>query len=199
MSISFVQPASKGSEPLRIVGFSGNTHRPSRTRALVETVGSALANLRPHRLEIYDLVDAGPGLGASRRADLPPEARAIIEAIEQADALIIGSPVYKGSYAGLFKHVIDFVEPAALAGKPVVITATGGGHRHALVVEHQLRPLFAFFAALTLPTAIYAGERDFSDGALADPDLKARVLQAAQELEAALERPARATVARRVA
>ena len=78
-----------------------------------------------------------------------------------ADALIVGSPVYKGSYTGLFKHLFDFVEPEALAGKPVILTATGGGPRHALVVEHSLRPLFGFFTALTIPTAIYASDQDF--------------------------------------
>lgn len=199
MSFSFVPSSPKGTDHLRVVGFSGNTRRPSRTRALVEAVGAALADLRSPSLEVFDLVDAGPGLGAASRADLPREARRIVEAIEQADALIIGSPVYKGSYAGLFKHVIDFVEPSALIGKPVVITATGGGHRHALVVEHQLRPLFGFFSALTLPTAIYAGERDFTDGALSDPDLKARVARAALELDLALNRDLRSTAIRRVA
>ena len=48
----------------------------------------------------------------------------------------------------------------------MVLTATGGGDRHALIVEHQLRPLFGFFEALTLPTAVYATDKDFTDGVL---------------------------------
>ncbi len=152
-----------------VVGLSGNIRRPSKTRELVETVGQALVSRRQVRLDVFDLIDAGPGLGAAlRREDLSLPAARIIDAIEKADALIIGTPVYKGAYTGLFKHVFDLVDPAALAGKPVLITATGGGPRHALVVEHSLRPLFGFFTALTIPTAIYASDADFRDGSLVD-------------------------------
>src|SRR3954471_22141706 len=55
-------------------------------------------------------------------------------------SLLPENVVYReGSYTGLFKHLFDLVNPGALADKPVVLTATGGGPRHALVVEHQLR------------------------------------------------------------
>jgi FMN reductase len=49
----------------------------------------------------------------------------------------------------------------------VLIGATGGGPRHALVIEHQLRPLLGFFEAQTLATGIYAAEPDFDEGAIA--------------------------------
>jgi len=166
-----------------VVGLSGNIRRPSKTRELVETVGHALASRRQVRLDIYDLIDAGPGLGAAlQRDELSLPATRIIEAIEKADALIIGTPVYKGAYTGLFKHVFDLVHPAALVGKPVLITATGGGARHALVVEHSLRPLFGFFTALTVPTAVYASDADFRDGTLVDDAVTARVGEAADQL-----------------
>ena len=179
--------ARTGAEPFRVVGFSGNTRRPSRTRLLVEAVGAELAARRAVAWQVFDLVDAGPRIGGSSLATLPREVHAIIAAIQEADALVVGSPVYKGSYAGLFKHLIDFIDPAAFAGKPVVLTATGGGHRHALVVEHQLRPLFGFFSALTIPTAVYAAEKDFTDGALTDLEVSARVARASGELDRALE------------
>ena len=178
----------------RIVGISGSPRRPSRTRTLVETVAAETAIRTQVRLDIYDLVDAGPGLGAAlQRKDLTLPAARIIDAIEQADALIVGTPVYKGSYTGLFKHVFDLVEPRALGGKPVVITATGGGPRHALVVEHALRPLFGFFEALAIPTAVYANEADFSDGQLAEAGVLARVNAAAHQLAGLLEARGRQT------
>jgi FMN reductase len=167
----------------RIVGFSGSPRHPSKTRNLVETVAAAVASHRPARLEFFDLSDAGPGLGAAlQRQDLTLPAARIIDAIEQADALIIGTPVYKGAYTGLFKHAFDLVDPRALIGKPVLLTATGGGPRHALVVEHALRPLFGFFEALTIPTAVYASDADFVDGQLAEAGVLARVSTAAQQL-----------------
>jgi FMN reductase len=167
----------------RIVGFSGSPRRPSKTRSLVETVAAEAASHRQVRLDIFDLSDAGPGLGAAlQRKDLTLPAARIIDAIEQADALIIGTPVYKGAYTGLFKHAFDLVDPRALVGKPVLLTATGGGPRHALVVEHALRPLFGFFEALTVPTAIYASDADFVDGQLTEAGVLGRVSTAAQQL-----------------
>ena len=168
--------------PARIVAFSGNTRRPSRTRTLVEAVAVELAKLRAVDIKLYDLVDAGPGVGVAARDALPLPAARIVDAIECADALIVGSPVYQGSYAGLFKHLIDFVEPEALIGKPVVLTATGGGPRHALVVEHSLRPLFGFFSAQTAPTAVYAGADEIVDGVIEDAVVRNRVAAAANEL-----------------
>ncbi|EIM29994.1 FMN reductase [Microvirga lotononidis] len=168
---------------IHIVGFSGNLHRPSKTRSLVETVGAAVVADRPYRFDLFDVVDAAPGLGsATSRQELSLPSKRVIDAIEQADALIIGSPVYKGAYTGLFKHVFDLVDPLALTGKPVLITATGGGPRHALVVEHVLRPLFGFFAALTVPTAVYASDADFKDGKLNDSGIQGRANEAAAQL-----------------
>ena len=130
------------------------------------------------------LAEIGPGLGAFSREALPLAGQAALAAIEGADALIVGTPIYKGSYSGLFKHLFDFVAPEALLGTPVVLAATGGGRRHALAVEHQLRPLFGFFGALALPTSVYASDEDFTDGALSDPTTLARVSRAADELTA---------------
>lgn len=170
-----------------LVAIAGTTHRPSKSRALAQAVADAALERIDLKLSIFDLIDAGPGLGAAFTRDaLSPEAAAIIDAVEQADALIAISPVYKGSYTGLFKHLFDFVSPPALLNKPVVVGATGGGHRHGLVVEHQLRPLFGFFSALTVPTSVYASDQEFADGAPADPVVLERIDQAGAQLAAIL-------------
>jgi FMN reductase len=150
-----------------IVGISGSFHIPSKTRILVEeAVGRTVTRYR-HSAEVYDLSQFGPDLGNARSfSDLDEPTRYIIDRIVHAKALVIASPVYKGSYPGLFKHLFDLFDPSWLAGKPILLAATGGGDKHALVIEHQLRPLFAFFEAQTLATGVYVSERDFSEGAL---------------------------------
>jgi FMN reductase len=178
----------------RIVGFTANLQRPSKTRALAESLAEAVGAQLRAEIRLYDMLDAGTGLGAAWSRDLLPlPARRIVEAIEGADALIVGSPVYKGAYTGLFKHLFDFVDPAALVGKPVILSATGGGPRHALVVEHSLRPLFGFFSAHTIPSAVYGSDANFRDGVLVDPGVKARIADAAGQLAELLQaRAARA-------
>ena len=98
----------------------------------------------------------------------------------------MASPVYKGSYTGLFKHFLDLIDPAALAGKPVLLAATGGGDRHALVIEHQLRPVFGFFEAHTLATGLYASSTDFQGDRLASDAVSLRLDRAVGQFAAHL-------------
>ena len=109
---------------------------------LVEAVAADLQAQHGLKTTVLDLVDAGCGIAGFTRTALDDNARAVVEAIEQADGLVIGCPVFQGSYPGLFKHVFDLIEPSVLRNRPVLLTAVGGGLRHSLVVEHQLRPLF---------------------------------------------------------
>lgn len=168
---------------LSIVGVAGNVTRPSRTSALVSALLAEIRSLSPAQTRLVELADLGPHLFRSFAPERQPqEARSAIQAIETADALVVGTPVFKGSYSGAFKHLFDLVRPTALTGKVVLLTATGGSPLHGLVTEHQLRPLFGYFNALTLPTTIFALESDFRDYRIEKPELSARVSRAAVEI-----------------
>ena len=177
---------------LTVVGLSGGRSRPSRTSALVSAVLDAVQELTRQELEAantqsYDLADVGPGLFAASSFDrLSAQSREIIEDIEGADLIVVGTPVYRGSYTGAFKHVFDLVRHDRLRGTPVILTATGGSLSHALVTEHQLRPLFGFFGALSLPTTLYATESDFSNYVLVSGAIGQRVALTANEAIEAL-------------
>lgn len=81
-----------------------------------------------------------------------------------ADGLIVVTPVFAASYSGLFKSFFDVIDPDALSGKPVLIAATGGTARHSLVLEHAVRPLFAYLRAVVVPTAVFAASEDWGSG-----------------------------------
>jgi FMN reductase len=176
-----------------VVGVAGNITRPSRTAALLSAVLSEIGSLRHVRSRLVQLVDIGPELFQSITPDrfesfssfaaqrLSPHVRSVIQAIETADALVVGTPVYKASYSGALKHLFDLIPPNALTGKPVLLAATAGTPLHGLVAEHQLRPLFGFFNTLTLPTTIFALESDFRDHRIEKPELQARIARAAKE------------------
>ena len=171
----------------RIIGFCGNTWRPAKARALVEAVAVELLDRHGVEVEVLDLVDAGPGLGAFSRGALDDSARSVIEAIEAADGLVIGCPVFQGSYPGLFKHVFDLIGGGALKSRPILLTAVGGGLRHSLVVEHQLRPLFGFFEACTISTAIYASAAEFTAGRPVAPVTISRIEDATEQFASHLK------------
>jgi FMN reductase len=169
------------SKPL-VIGIVGSLARPSRTRILAEALVARAAEALAVEGAVFDMLDLQPSLGAAHsRAELATPAASILDAIAGADALVAASPVYKGSYTGLFKHLFDLIDPRELAGKPVILAATGGSERHALVLEHQFQPLFSFFGAHILPGGIYATAKDFDEYALGTA-LGERVAAAAWQL-----------------
>ncbi|WP_374976871.1 FMN reductase [Microbacterium trichothecenolyticum] len=171
--------ATGASRPLKVVGVSGSLHEPSRTTALVRTILATVARQLPAETELVEVAALGAGFaGALTREEVAPEVETALRAIESADLLVVASPVYRASFTGLFKHLFDFVGQYDLVGTPVLLAATGGGERHALIIEHQLRPLFGFFQALTLPIGVYASNSDFVDYQLTSPDVARRVVQA---------------------
>lgn len=180
-----------------IVGLSGGLSSPSRTLSLVALAVDAVARasgragLVPHS-RIID-VAALPDIGQlrSRAGAGAPEEEAL-RAVEQADLLIVGSPVYKGSYSGLFKHFIDLVDYRSLIGTPVALLATGGSERHALAIEHQLRPLFAFFQAQPLGTGLFLTERELVDGGIVAEPAQQRLERLVEEAVHAVEGRVRA-------
>ena len=165
--------------PLRVVAVSGTLSTPSKTDALVDAILDELALVMPIERHVIRVSELGPLFaGALTRDQLDARVEGELRAIEGADLLIAASPVYRASFTGLFKHLFDFVEQYALVDVPVLLAATGGSERHALILEHSLRPLFGFFQALTLPLGVYAHASDFTDRRVTAPLLQERIRNA---------------------
>ncbi|MFT4102963.1 MAG: FMN reductase [Burkholderiaceae bacterium] len=169
------------SDRLNVIAVSGSPNHPSKTDTLLNAVIAELGSKRPVDARSVRLSALHPELGATLQR--PGASRKVADAldlIEGADLLVVGTPVYRGAYSGLFKHLFDLVHQDALRSKPVMLVATGGSERHSLVIDHQLRPLFAFFQSLPLPLGVYGTDRDFADGRIASDALSARIALAVQ-------------------
>ena len=164
-----------------IVSFVG-CDRPTKVHRLTQAIAAKLEAENDVSVTHLDLSHAGPNLFTVNRKALDRQSESLISEIEHCDALIVGCPVYQGSYPGLFKHVFDLVHPLALRGRPTVLCAVGGGHRHALVVEHHLRPLFGFFEAGTVATGIYACSAELEPDGLLPSTLAARIDSAVDQM-----------------
>ncbi|MGH3504826.1 MAG: NAD(P)H-dependent oxidoreductase [Nocardioidaceae bacterium] len=176
-SLREIRPvASEGTAPLRVVVVNGSPSEKSKTVGLVDVILQTLETTMPlisHRIDVYLL---GPGFsGATDREEVSGDVEESFRLAEEADLLIAAAPVFRGSYPGMFKHFFDLVDQYALAGKLVVLAATGGGDHHALVLEHALRPLFGFFQAMTAPAAIFANAGDFDGTTLLNPRVYGRI------------------------
>jgi FMN reductase len=167
-----------------VVGVSGSPSDPSRTSTLVAATVDRLAAELPDAETV--IVEIGPLLAdlgaAGDREHMSDATRAALEAVEAADVLVVGSPAFRAAYSGAFKLFFDWIGQYDLVDTPVLLTATGGSDRHALLVEHQMRPLFGFFQSTTLPLAVFGNERDFDKRVggydIASVDLELRIDQA---------------------
>jgi FMN reductase len=166
---------------LRVVAVSGGLQRPSKAAALAEHLLEQIGEQLPCERHLIELGHIAPHLGgAIWRSGLPDMVERELASVEQADVLVVTTPVYRGSYTGLFKHFFDFIDQDALVDKPVLLAATGGSERHALMIDHQLRPLFSFFQARTLPLGVYATDKDFVEGRVQNEALIQRAQLAVQ-------------------
>jgi FMN reductase len=168
----------------KVVVLTAGLRQPSSSRLLADRLANATtaALWTRHQqpdLEIVELREYARELTNQLLTGFP--ARRLSELIERvvaAEALIVVSPIFSGSYSGLFKTFFDVLEPEVLAGKPVLIGATGGTARHSLALEYALRPLFSYLRSVVVPTAVYAAPEDWGS----DAQLSARVGRAAGEL-----------------
>jgi FMN reductase len=170
-----------------IAVISAGLSQPSSTRLLAGKLAEATAGQLPAGTEVItiELRDLAHDIVNALLTGFPaPALREAIEQVVSADALIAVTPLYSGSYNGLFKSFFDVLDPGALAGKPVLIAATGGTARHSLALEHAIRPLFSYLRAITVPTAVFAATEDWGAAGGTGEGLTERIERAGAELAA---------------
>jgi FMN reductase len=171
-----------------LVVVSAGTSQPSTTRMLADRIAAESVE-RLRELDVtatIGAIEVAPLAVDVARASVTrvpaPELQAAIDQIAAADAVIAAAPVYKAGLSGLFKSFVDVLDDDVLIAKPVVLAATAGSSRHALVVDEQMRSLFAYMRALTLPTSVFAAPEDWGAAELGE-----RVRRAATELAVVIQ------------
>lgn len=162
---------------LKLLGICGSTTEHARALIAVEktlefakqwsqNIIVEAINIRDHDIPFCDSRD--PQLYEG-------DAKVIISKIAECHGLIIGSPVYRGSYTGILKNLFDIIPNNSLQGKPVGIIATGNTDHHYLMIENNLKPLLGFFHMHIIPGAVFINHKDFVDNQLVDQGVLARL------------------------
>lgn len=169
-----------------VVMITAGTGNPSSTHKLGAEITDSVvtqfseAGVSAHKVGI-DLVSFATDLATAVASGFISEGlRKAMAATKQADAVVVATPVYKAAPSGMFKMFIDILDEDTFLGTPTILAATAGSQRHALVVDGQLRELFAFMRAMSVPTSIFAATEDW---------------QRPMALQKRIERAARETVA----
>ena len=165
--------APTDAERFTLLVVSAGTSDPSSTRLLADRIASratALAARRGNtvRISAIELRELAADIASALTSQLvTPKLEQAITALRQADGIVASTPVYKAGPSGLFTSFFQVLDNDLLIGKPVVLAATAGTARHALVADDQMRPLFAFLRTMAVPTSVFAAPEDWSDPALA--------------------------------
>jgi len=173
----------KETEPFRLVVVSAGTGEPSSTRLLADRVADRVAALASGRggtvtLSVIEARELSADISSALVSQLiTPKLRQAITALGEADGIIAATPVHKAGPSGLFTSFFQVLDNDLLIAKPVVLAATAGTARHALVADEAMRPMFAYLRTMTAPTSLFAAPEDWGDPALAT-----RIDRAALEL-----------------
>jgi FMN reductase len=175
-------------ERFRLVVVSAGTSDPSSTRLLADRTADrvqVLADRHGHAVtvSVIELREIAADISTALVSQLvTPRLRQAITALGEADGIVAAAPVYKAGPSGLFSSFFHVLDNDLLIAKPVVLAATAGTARHALVADDQMRPMFAYLRAMTAPTSLFAAPEDWSD-----PALNTRIDRAARELVLLME------------
>lgn len=169
----------------QLVVVSAGTSDPSSTRLLADrvagrvtalaskraqTVGTTVIELRELASEIANALVSG---------HIGPKLQNAVATLRHADGIVASTPVYKAGASGLLTSFFQILDNDLLIAKPVVLAATAGTARHALVVDDQMRGLFAYLRTVVVPTSLFASTEDWQDNGL-----NKRIDRAALELVA---------------
>lgn len=167
---------------MKLLLVTAGVGTPSSTKLLGERLAdasvAALAargadEVEVQHVELRTLAIALAEHSATRVASA--ELEQVLESVREADGVIAVTPVFNGSYTGIFKLFFDAVDADVMAGRPVLLGATGGTARHSFVIDHTLVPLFFYLKAVIAPLGVFAATEDWGDSSR----LESRIARAA--------------------
>lgn len=151
-----------------VASINGSPHKPSRTQHLLAELCIAMGESIAMELYMIELCEAGADLFcASQRSNISAKGEDILRQAENAEILIVGTPVYHASYTGLLKQFFDLLDEDRIRGRIAVPVANGETPMHGLMLEHQMRPLFSSMGMVTTSKTLFAMQHEISeDGAV---------------------------------
>ncbi len=145
-----------------VVTISASPAPVSRSARLAARVGSTIAargievqSINVRELPAEDLL--------SGRGDTPGLRRAV-GLVEQADGVVVVTPVYKAAYTGVLKTFLDVLPQFGLSGKVVLPLATGGTVAHVLAIDYALRPVLSALGAQHVVAGLFILDKLLADG-----------------------------------
>lgn len=165
--------------PLHLLGIAGSLTKGGSTRTVIDcALQAAAARLPDLTTDVIDLRHVSLSFCDGRAlSDYPDDTPRVVERIQAADAYLIGTPIYRGSYTGALKNLLDHVPVEAMMGKVAGLVATAATDHHYLGIDQELRPVLMWFNLHLVPGSVYVRSNQFQDGQIADEQVRDHLRQ----------------------
>lgn len=155
--------------PATLLAIHGTVTRPGRLYQAIEASLSGLDGEATPTVDLLHLGDHRISFADGRPLpDYDDDTETVVNRVMAADMCLIATPVFRASYTGALKNLLDHVPVAGLQGKACGLIVMGATDHHYLSVDTQLRPVLAWFGAHVVPGIVYLQSRHFRDGQLND-------------------------------
>ncbi|SEC45918.1 NADPH-dependent FMN reductase [Paenibacillus sp. GP183] len=161
---------------MKIVGLSGSKVG-SKTRTAMDYTLKSFAEKYPNaEIKLIDLAEYDVQFSDGRSyLEYEGDTLFVTKEIMEADALIIGTPVFQASIPATLKNIFDLLPVGAFRDKIVSMLVTAGTPKHYLMVEQQLKPILAYMKAQIVQTYVFIEEKDFHRKEIVNDDVLFRI------------------------
>jgi azobenzene reductase len=116
----------KGMMMMKVLFVSGSNRGGATSTKLLRYMASA-AQRKGAEPIVFDLWEKPIPLYSPDVAPSDPNVTALLQAAQDADAIVLGGPEYHGSISGVLKNALDFMGSVHFSGKPVLSVSSSGG------------------------------------------------------------------------
>ncbi|GEN84477.1 FMN reductase [Sporosarcina luteola] len=161
---------------MKIVGLSGSIVG-SKTRTAMNYLAEEIARKYPDaEFTLIDLADYDIQYSDGRNyLEYEGDTGFVTKQLMDADAIIIGTPIFQASIPGTLKNIFDLLPQNAFLDKVVSMVVTAGSSKHYLIVEQQLKPILAYMKAQIVQTYVFIEEKDFHQKQIVNDDVVFRL------------------------
>ena len=161
---------------MKVVGISGSIVG-SKTRTAMNYVEKEITEKYPEaEWTLLDLADYTIPFSDGRNyLEYEGDTANVLQTLMDADAIIIGTPIFQASIPATLKNIFDLLPVNAFLDKVVSLFVTAGTSKHYLIAEQQLKPILSYMKAQIVQTYVFIEEKDFLRKEIVNDDVLFRL------------------------
>lgn len=161
---------------MKIVGLSGSRVGSKTRTAMNYTFKTITEKYSDAEVTLIDLADYDVQFSDGRNyLEYEGDTGYVAKTIMEADAIIIGTPIFQASIPATLKNIFDLLPVNAFRDKVVSMIVTAGSAKHYLIAEQQLKPILSYMKSQIVQTYVFIEERDFLRKEIVNDDVFFRI------------------------